>query len=161
MWAAFIVATLYGKATGRTWLSSLGTATVIGWTANQVRRGAFLRIASAGNTLMSMTLWQVAAGVGLGVAGGIGVSQALFGEEGRKDAIAFYTGEASVQETLRKTPGRIAAIIQGNRAVENNAAGLSTGTNIVTLGVQQQRAEFAAPDPTHPSADWWGDRSLY
>lgn len=135
MWVAFVVATLYGKATGRTWLSSLGTATVIGWTATQVRKGAVLRLASAGNTLMSMTLWNVAAGVGLGVAGGIGASQLLFGDEGRKDAIDLYTGKVSAAlyvDTVLKVPGRLQAITQSNRAVENNAMGLPTGTNVST-----------------------------
>ena len=131
MWAAFIVATIYGRATGKTWLSSLGTATVIGWTATQVRRGAIMRLMVAGNTLMSMTLWNVAVGVGLGVGGGIATSRLLFGEKGQADAIDFYTGKVSAPlyiDTLKKAPARIAASIAENRAVENNAAGLPTGT---------------------------------
>jgi len=150
MWVAFVVATLYGKATGRTWLSSLGTATVIGWTATQVRKGAVLRLASAGNTLMSMTLWNVAAGVGLGVAGGIGTSRLLFGKEGQDLAIDFYTGKWSIPElaeTLQSTPSTIAARIQANRAVENNAAGLPTGTSVNT---------YTAPG----SEEFWGSGSM-
>jgi len=142
MWTAFIVATLYGKATGRTWISSLGTATVIGWTATQVRRGAIMRLATVGNTLMSMTLWDFAAGVGLGVVGGIGTSKLLFGEKGQEDAIDLYTGKVSAPlyvETLLKAPERIAASIQTNRAVENNAAGLPTGTQV---------------ESTYPTDDW-------
>jgi len=151
MWVAFVVATLYGKATGRTWLSSIGTATVIGWTATQIRRGAVMRLAAAGNTLMSMTLWNVAAGVGLGVAGGIGASQLLFGDEGRKDAIDLYTGKVSAAlyvDTVLKVPGRLAAITQANRAVENNAAGLPTGTNVST--------SYTAPG----SEEFWGTGSM-
>jgi len=151
MWVAFVVATLYGKATGRTWLSSIGTATVIGWTATQIRRGAVMRLAAAGNTLMSMTLWNVAAGVGLGVAGGIGASQLLFGDEGRKDAIDLYTGKVSAAlyvDTVLKVPGRLQAITQGNRAVENNAAGLPTGTNVST--------SYTAPG----SEEFWGTGSM-
>lgn len=142
MWVAFIVATLYGKATGRTWLSSLGTASVIGWTATQVRRGAFMRLAAAGNTLMSMTMWQVTAGVALGVAGGIGTSRLLFGKKGQQDAIDFYTGKVSAPlyiDTLKKAPGRIAASIAENRAVENNAAGVPTGQQV---------------DSNYPTHDW-------
>jgi hypothetical protein len=142
MWVAFIVATLYGKATGRTWLSSLGTASVIGWTATQIRRGAFMRLALAGNTLMSMTLWNVTAGVALGVAGGVGTSRLLFGKEGQEDAIDFYSGKVSVPlyiDTLKKAPERIAASIASSRAVENNAAGVMTGQNMnVAPGLQAQ-----------------------
>jgi hypothetical protein len=144
MWVAFIVATLYGRATGKTWLSSLGTAGVIGWTATQVRRGAFLRIASAGNVLMSMTLWNFTAGVALGVAGGIGTSRLLFGKEGQQDAIDFYSGKVSVPlyiDTLKKAPERIAAITAANRAVANNAAGIPAGQQVretVPAGLQAQ-----------------------
>ena len=142
MWAAWIVAFLYGRATGKTWLSAMGTATAIGWTATQIRNGAFMRLAAAGNTLMSMTLWQFTAGVALGVAGGIGTSRLLFGKEGQVDAIDFYTGKVSAPlyiDTLKKAPGRIAASVQANRAVENNAAGLPTGAS-ATYGDHAQRA---------------------
>jgi hypothetical protein len=82
---------------------------------------------------MSMTLWQLTAGVALGVAGGVGTSRLLFGKEGQDVAIDFYTGKVSAPlyiDTLKKVPARIAAITAGNRAVANNAAGLPTGQNI-------------------------------
>jgi len=156
MYAAFIVAALFARARGQTWLSSVGTATAIGWTATQVRKGALLRLATAGNTLMSMTLWNVTAGVALGVAGGIGTSQLLFGDEGRKDAIDLYTGKVSAGlyvDTVLKVPGRLEAITQGNRAVENNAAGLPTGTNTAA----KQTGQGMEPDYTNPNwqSGWW------
>jgi len=118
-----------------------------------------MRLAMVGNAAMSLTGWNIATGVGLGIAGGVGTSRLLFGKEGQADAIDFYTGKVSAPlyiDTLKKAPGRIAASIQANRAVANNAAGLPVGTNMATLAWEESRSEFMAPDPTHPYAEWWG-----
>jgi hypothetical protein len=143
----FGVGVLAGKATGKTWTSSVVYAGAVTWTTSQVyglaigRAGALGRLAYAGQALWGMTVGGLITGVAVGIAGGIGTSRLLFGKEGQEDAIDFYTGKVSVPlyiETLKKAPERIAARIQANRAVENNAAGLPTGSN-VTYGDHAQR----------------------
>jgi len=166
MWIVpFIVGGVFGKAFGKTWTSALVYAGAVGWTSAQVAglirflpfvkgvgsAGAAGRLAFAGQALWGMSFGNVVTAVGLGVVGGIGVSQLLFGDEGRKDAIDLYTGKVSAAlyvDTVLKVPGRLQAITQGNRAVENNAAGLPTGTNVST--------SYTAPG----SEEFWGSGSM-
>lgn len=164
----FAVGTLFGKATGKTWTSSVAYAGAVTWTTNQVyglaigRAGALGRLATAGNVVLNMTVGNVLAGVLLGVAGGIGTSQVLFGDEGRKDAVRFYTGKVSpalYAETLSKAPGRIKAITIANRAVENNAAGLPTGMPI-DPSTNQPRG-FNSPSGKNPFDYGPGHEPLY
>jgi hypothetical protein len=135
----FGVGVLFGKATGKTWVSAAVYAGAVTWTTSQVyglaigRVGALGRLAFAGQAVWGMSVGALVGGVALGIAGGIGTSQLLFGDEGRKDAIDFYTGKVSAGlylDTLKKAPERIAASVAANRAVENNAAGLPTGTTV-------------------------------
>jgi len=136
MWLIpFVVGVGFGKITGKTWGASALYSGAVTWTVVQVRRGAFLRIGSMAHRVLSLTGYQVLAGIAIGAAVGTGTSQLLFGPEGRKAAIDFYTDPFDIEKgkTILKAPARAAAIIQGNRAVANNAAGLPTGTNIGTL----------------------------
>jgi len=135
----FGVGLLFGKATGKTWTSAAVYAGAVTWTTSQVyglaigRAGALGRLAFAGQAVWGMSVGALVGGVALGVAGGIGTSTLLFGKEGQADAIDFYTGKVSAPlylDTLKKAPGRIAASIQANRAVENNAAGLPAGQQV-------------------------------
>lgn len=153
----FGVGTLFGKATGKTWIASATYAGAVTWTTNQVyglaigRAGAAGRLYTAGQVVLTMTVGQLLAGVALGVAGGIGTSQLLFGDEGRKDAVDFYTGKVSAPkyvETLSKAPSRVKAIVAANRAVENNAAGLPTGMPIDS-STNQPRG-FTSPSGKNP-----------
>ena len=144
---ALAVGTLYGKATGKTWTAAAFSAGAPIWITSQLyslglyawtggaagSAGALGRLTWAAQAVWGMHVGGFLTAVGLGVAGGIGTSQLLFGDEGRKDAIAFYTGKVSPglwADTLAKSPGRVKAIIAGNRAVANNAAGLPTGTQV-------------------------------
>lgn len=155
----FVVGIGFQKARGHTWASAMATSTAVVWTSAQIRKGAIKRLAMMGHRVMSLTAYQLTAGVALGIAGGIATSQLLFGEEGRKDAIDFYTGKVKASEaiaTIAKAPGRILERTRMNRAVPDNAAGLPVGTNPYVYEIQEQRREFAQPDPTHPYAEWWG-----
>ena len=164
----FGVGTLFGRATGKTWISSAAYAGAVTWTTNQVyglaigRAGALGRLATAGQVVLTMTVGQLLAGVALGVAGGIGTSQLLFGDEGRKDAIDFYRGRVSLGEqieTYSKVPSRVKAIVAANRAVENNAAGLPTGMPI-DPSTNQPRG-FNSPSGKNPFDYGPGHEPLY
>ena len=158
----FAVGVGFGKATGKTWTSAAIYAGAVTWTTSQVyglaigRAGALGRLAFAGQAVWGMTVGGLVGAVALGIAGGIGTSRLLFGKEGQKDAIDFYTGKVSAPlyiDTLKKAPGRIEASIAANRAVENNAAGLPTGTNIAG----KQTGQGMQPNYSHPSwtSGWW------
>jgi hypothetical protein len=159
MWfIPFVVGVGFGKLTGKTWGASALYSGAVTWTAVQIRRGAFLRIGSMAHRVLSLTGYQVLAGVAIGMGVGTATSQLLFGAEGRKAAIDFYTDPFDIKKakTIALAPARVKAIVQGNRAVANNAAGLPTGTNIATLAWEESRSEFMAPDPEHQFAEWWG-----
>jgi len=143
-----------------TGLTFVGSAVIrsIGWRA--AGSAAWFGVRAVG----AMTIQGFAGAVVGGALVGTAVSYALFGKKGAEDAIKLYTGQVPILSvapdsylgTIAQAPGRVAASIQANRAVENNAAGLPTGTNISTLELQQRRAEFMAPDPQHQYAEWWG-----
>lgn len=148
----FAVGTLFGKATGKTWTSSVVYAGGVTWTTSQVYglaigwAGALGRLGFAGQALWGMTVGGLVTGIGLGIAGGIGTSRLLFGKEGQEDAIDFYTGKVSVPlyiETLKEAPEKIAVSIASNRAVANNAAGLPTGWNTNVAPALQKQSDWA------------------
>lgn len=128
----FAVGVGFGKLTGKTWGAAALYSGAVVWTAAQIRRGAFLRIGSMAHRVLSLTGYQVLAGVALGVGVGTVTSQLLFGDAGRKAAIDFYTDPFDIEKgkTIVSIPKNLAAITAGNRAVANNAAGLPTGENI-------------------------------
>jgi hypothetical protein len=165
MWVApFVVGVGFSKLRGQTWTSSMIYSGAVTWTVVQVRKGALMRVASMGHRLMSLSAYNILAGVAIGMVGGVGVSQLLFGDEGRKDALDLYSGKVSVAsyaETLSKVPSRAAAINIGNRAVEGNAAGLPAGTNIATLAYQERARIAGAPSQEYLSQYTPEQQALY
>jgi hypothetical protein len=172
MWVplTWVVGTLFGKATGKTWTAAATSAAVPIWISSQVyglglyawsggtagSAGAAGRLAFAGQALWGMSVGGLVTGVGLGVVGGIATSQLLFGDKGKEDAIDFYTGKVSPglwADTIAKAPGRVKAIVAANRAVENNAAGLPTGTPV--------ESSYTAPGHTafHSTGSAIGDEN--
>lgn len=119
-------------ATGIT-LGASAIIRAIGWrTAGTVAwRGIILTGSNLYRLSMVPSLYLAGAVVG-GAIVGTGVSYALFGEEGAKAAVDFYTDPFDLDKakTIAAIPSNLAAIVQGNRAVENNAAGLPTGTQV-------------------------------
>jgi hypothetical protein len=121
----------------------VGTAIVrsIGWRA--AGSAAWFALQGVG----AMSMQSFAGAVVGGAVVGTGVSYALFGKEGAKDAVKLYTGQVPILSlapdsylgTIAQAPARIAATTQWNRAVEGNAAGLPTGWNTnVAEGLQDQ-----------------------
>ena len=111
-----------------TGLTLAGSAVIrsIGWRA--AGSAAWFGVRSVG----SMTIQGFAGAVVGGAMVGTGVSYALFGKEGAKAAVDFYTDPFDLEKakTIASIPSNLAAIVQGNRAVANNAAGLPTGTQV-------------------------------
>ena len=129
----FVVGVGFGRVRGQTLTTSILSSGAVVWTSAQIRQGALKRVAMMGHRVMSLSAYNITAGIALGVAGGIATSQLLFGDEGRKDAIDFYTGGVSVADyatALAKAPERIYQSIEANRAVANNAAGIPEGMPI-------------------------------
>lgn len=153
----FTVGVGFGRLTGRTWGSSILYSGAVTWTAAQIKRGAFRRVASMGHRVLSLTGYQVLAGLAIGVGVGTATSSLLFGKEGREAAIDFYTDpfDSEKVETILDIPKNLMAITALNRAVENNAAGLPTGTNVSA----QQTGQGMEPDYSHPNwqSGWWGE----
>lgn len=157
------VGTLAGRVTGKTWISSAAYSGAVTWTTSQLyqavwlgRTNAMARLGWAGRAVWGMSVGGLTTGVLLGMGGGIAVSQLLFGDEGRKDAIDLYTGKVSVPkyiETIAAAPKEIARIVEANRAVPNNAAGLPTGMPIDST--TNQPRGFNSPSGQNPFA--YGD----
>ena len=122
-------------ATGLTLIASAGIR-AFGWRA-AASYGWFALRAVGG-----MTLQGFAGAVVGGAIVGTAVSYALFGKEGAKDAVDFYTNPFDLEKgkTILSIPSNLAAITQGNRAVANNAAGLPTGQNIYGSDATRQEA---------------------
>ena len=131
------------------------TATGLTLAGAAVIRSIGWRTAAAGAYTLGMTpaLYIVGAVTG-GALVGTGASYALFGKEGAKAAVDFYTDPFDLDKakTIADIPSNIAAITQANRAVVNNAAGLPTGTNVAA----KQTGQGMMANPTHPFAEWWG-----
>jgi hypothetical protein len=125
------------RAVTATGLTLVASAIIrsIGWrTAGTVAwRGAGLLVSGVGRLALVPSGYLAGAVVG-GAIVGTGVSYALFGEEGAKAAVDFYTDPFDLEKgkTIASIPSNLAAITQGNRAVANNAAGLPTGTQVET-----------------------------
>lgn len=126
-------------ATGLTLIASAGIR-AFGWRA-AASYGWFALRAVGG-----MTLQGFAGAVVGGAIVGTAVSYALFGKEGAKDAVDFYTNPFDLEKakTILSIPSNLAAITRGNRAVPNNAAGLPTGTNVAAK--QREPAWYENPD---------------
>ena len=109
-------------------LTLAGSAVIrsIGWRA--VGSAAWFGVKAVG----AMTIQGFTGAVVGGAIVGTAVSYALFGEEGAKAAVDFYTDPFDLDKakTIAAIPSNLAAIVQGNRAVEYNAAGLPEGTQI-------------------------------
>jgi len=141
-------------ATGIT-LGASAIVRAIGWrTAGAVAwRGIILTGSGLGRLAMVPSAYLVGAVVG-GALVGTGVSYALFGKEGAKAAVDFYTDPFDLDKakTIASIPSNLAAITQGNRAVANNAAGIPAGTNVAA----KETGQGMMPDSSHPYAEWWG-----
>lgn len=161
MWITIGAGMIVGSTVGRTPVqSAILTGATIG-TASLIRRITWAGVQRTGLTLLTgahrfllLTGYQLGGAVIGGAIVGTGVSYLLFGEKGAKDAIDFYTNPLDIEKgkTLLKVPERLAAITASNRAVENNAAGLPTGTNVAA----KETGQHMMSDPTHPYAEWWG-----
>ena len=131
-------------ATGIT-LGASAIVRAIGWrTAGAVAwRGIILTGSGLGRLAMVPSAYLVGAVVG-GALVGTAVSYAMFGKEGAKAAVDFYTDPFDLDKakTIASIPSNLAAITQGNRAVANNAAGLPTGTNVSSSYTAPGHEEF-------------------
>jgi len=117
------------RAATATGLTLAGAAIVRAFGWRTAGSAAWFAVRAVG----AMTLQGFTGAVIGGAIVGTGVSYALFGKEGAKDALDLYTGQVSPTEyveTLAKAPGRIAESIELNRAVEGNVAGLPTGWQV-------------------------------
>lgn len=99
-----------------------------------INRGG-LRLAWGAGTAVAFTPLVYIAGAYVGGSLiGTGISYALFGKEGARDAITFYgnpvTAPGKLAEALVAAPAKIQAITLANRAVENNAAGVRAGQQV-------------------------------
>jgi hypothetical protein len=130
-------------ATGIT-LGASAIVRAIGWrTAGTVAwRGIILTGSGLGRLAMVPSAY-LAGAVVAGAIVGTGVSYAMFGKEGAKAAVDFYTDPFDVEKgkTIASIPSNLAAITQGNRAVLNNAASVPAGQQVretVPPGLQAQ-----------------------
>lgn len=135
-------------ATGLT-LAASAMIRAIGW--RTAGSAAWFGVRALG----AMTIQGFAGAVVGGALVGTGVSYLLFGEEGAKDALDFYTNPFDLDKakTIAAIPSNLAAITQSNRAVENNAGGIPTGTNVAG----KQTGQGMEPDYSHPNweSGWW------
>jgi len=138
------------RALTATGLTLAGSAVIrsIGWRA--AGSAAWFGVRAVG----AMTIQGFAGAVVAGALVGTGVSYALFGKEGAKAAVDFYTDPFDLDKakTIAAIPSNLAAITQGNRAVANNAAGIPAGTNVSA----KETGQGMMPDSSHPYAEWWG-----
>ena len=115
-------------ATGLTLVAS-AVVRAIGWrTAGAVAwRGATLV-----GRLGMVPAWYLAGAVVGGAVVGTAVSYALFGKEGAEAAVDFYTDPFDLKKvkTVASIPKNLKAQSAYNRAVENNAMGITAGTPI-------------------------------
>jgi len=116
------------RAVTATGLTLVGSAIVrsIGWrTAGAT---AWFAIRAVG----AMTIQGFASAVVGGALVGTGISYVLFGKEGAKAAVDFYTDPLDIEKgkTIANIPSNIAGIMRANQAVANNAAGVPAGTRM-------------------------------
>jgi len=136
MWLQIGSGVAVGALVGRSpTQSAIITGATIG-TAAAVRRLGIARIASAGwfgvRAIGAMTIQGFVAGVVGGALVGTAVSYVMFGKEGAKAAVDFYTDPFDIEKAkkVRDIPKNIQAQSAINRAVENNALNIRTGTPI-------------------------------
>ena len=126
------------------------TVVTVGW------RGISVVGSTAGRLAMVPSGYLAGAVVG-GAIVGTGISYLLFGKEGAKAAVDFYTDPFDIDKakTIAAIPSNLNAITERNRAVANNAAGLPMGTNPAA----KQTGQGMEPDYSHPSwqSGWWGE----
>lgn len=137
MWIAFPVGVGVGVVAGG---KSPGEAVVLtGLTAGisfAISRGGLTTTWAAIQAIGGMTIQGLVGAYIGGALVGTSLSYLLFGEKGAKDAFKLYTGQVKIFSlapdsylgTIGQVPGRVAASIEANRSVANNAAGLPTGT---------------------------------
>ena len=161
MWIQLASGIAVGAAFGRTPTeSALITGATIG-TAAAIRRIGIMRVAQGSLTMLGRLAMvpsgYLAGAIVGGAIVGTGISYALFGKEGAKAAVDFYTDPFDLDKakTVASIPSNLSAITQGNRAVANNAAGLQAGTNIAA----KQTGQGMEPDYSHPNwqSGWWGE----
>ena len=167
MWIQLASGVAVGALFGRTPAeSAIITGATIG-TAAAIRRIGIMRVAQgslAGLGRLAMVPSGYLAGAVVGGAiVGTGISYALFGKEGAKAAVDFYTNPLDIEKgkTLLAVPSNLAAITQGNRAVANNAAGLPTGTNVASIELQEQRGDVMSGDSWYTTPDSGTQGSWY
>lgn len=146
-----------GTATGLT-LAGSAIVRAVGW--RKAASAAWFGVRAIGAMSIQGFLGAVAGGAIVGT----GVSYALFGKKGAKDAVKFYTGQVSPKEVIdaiAKAPERVVATIQANRAVANNAAGLPVGMPIDPVSGQARgyntpsgQNPFDIPEQESPGI-WW------
>jgi len=132
----FLVGVGLAKTGGKTTEAAMLYSGAGVYLSNTITAGKIGRLYAAMVAVGSITVAQLLAAYAAGVAGGIGVSYLLFGKDGAKAAVDFYApGGADLTDLgkeLAKAPERIANIVEGNRAVPSNAAGLIPGQSILT-----------------------------
>lgn len=148
------------RAATATGLTLAGTAIVraIGW--RTAGSAAWFGIRAVG----AMTIQGFTGAVIGGAIVGTGVSYALFGKEGAKDAVKLYTGQVNIFDsyygvpypsldddsylgTIAQAPSNIAESIAMNRAVEGNAAGLPVGWQTGTYNEENRLKMFERAYP--------------
>ena len=131
-------------ATGIT-LGASAIVRAIGWrTAGTVGWRGIILTGSALGRLAMVPSGYLAGAVVAGALVGTGVSYALFGKEGAKAAVDFYTDPFDLDKakTIAAIPSNLYAITQGNRAVANNAASMPTGMNVTYGDHAQRQADY-------------------
>ena len=136
IWIPLLVGWGLAKAGGKTNEAALGYSAAGVWTTRKIQAGAIGSLWLAAQAVGGMTVGGLIGAYVGGAAVGTGVSGLLFGKEGAKKALDFYApGGADMGDLyteLKKAPERVAAIVEGNRAVAGNAAGIITGQSILT-----------------------------
>lgn len=162
MWIAFPVGVGVGViAGGRTPTEAVALTGLTAGITFAISRGGLQSAWFAVRAVAGMSIQGFAGAYVGGALVGTGVSYLLFGKEGAKAAAELYTGQVTPSEylgTIAKAPGRVAASIAANRAVEGNAAGLPAGTNIAA----KQTGQGMDPDYSHPywKSGWWQEENF-
>lgn len=77
-----------------------GTIAVSRWAIGNVLRPISVGVGIAAANVARAVALPLAVGYTLGAVGGTLISEAIFGESGKEDAIRLYTGEVSLSEYL-------------------------------------------------------------
>lgn len=124
------------KAGGKTNEAAMAYSAVGVWTTRKLQAGAIGSLWLAARAVGGLSVQGLLAGYIGGAVVGTAISGLMFGKEGAKKAIDFYApGGADMGDLyseMVKAPGRVANIVEGNRAVVGNAAGMIPGQSILT-----------------------------